>query len=91
MGLLYYEKYHPMSKAGFNLIEFLITIVLITLLSLSVLLVVKNILGKGGDAARKAEITLPNLTNPTPGGGLGVLKGETTGPNGTKIYFQVSN
>ena len=37
------------------------------------------------------QITLPNLTNPTPGGGSGVLKGTAIGVNGTNIYFQVSS
>lgn len=35
-------------------------------------------------------ITL-NIAAPTPGGGNGVLRGETTGVNETKIYFQVTN
>lgn len=38
------------------------------------------------------KVTLESLTAPTPGGGAGVLNaaGEP-GPNGTTIYFQVSN
>ena len=37
------------------------------------------------------DITLTNLTDPTPGGGQGVLQGTAIGPNGTNIYFQYSN
>lgn len=158
---------------GFTLVELLIVIVILAFISIASFLVLRNILGKGGDAARKAEIsqigrvltvicylpdggsgqydliplleeifskkpqyqsyirripkdpkvgtdtfsgytytvssdgkkctlfanlenknepvTLPDLGDPTPGGGSGVLKGETTGANGTQIYFQVSN
>lgn len=36
-------------------------------------------------------ITLPNLTEPTPGGGQGVLRASTEGPNNTFIYFQYTN
>lgn len=36
-------------------------------------------------------ITLKNLTDPAPGGGSGVLRGNSIGVNGTNIYFQVSN
>lgn len=35
--------------------------------------------------------TLENLSGPTPGGGSGVLKGATDGPNGTAIWFQITN
>jgi|ETNmetMinimDraft_26_1059896.scaffolds.fasta_scaffold41711_2 prepilin-type N-terminal cleavage/methylation domain-containing protein len=38
-----------------------------------------------------SEITLTTLTNPTAGGGQGVLEGSANGVNGTKIYFQFSN
>ena len=158
---------------GFTLVELLIVLVLIGIVSTSVFMVIKNVLGKGGDAARKSHlnqlgraltitcylpgagggkydliplseeiftkypqykasirrifkdpkvgtdtnsgytyivsdngkecavfanleneaepITLRNLTDPTPGAGSGVLKGETTGINGTQIYFQISN
>lgn len=37
------------------------------------------------------EITLPAATEPAPGTGSGVLKGGPIGPNGTDIYFQISN
>jgi len=37
------------------------------------------------------EVTLPSLSDPTPGGGKGVLKSSTVGWNGTEKYFQVSN
>jgi type II secretory pathway pseudopilin PulG len=37
------------------------------------------------------EITIKGLTDPTPGGGSGVLEGSTEGHNGTRIYFQSSN
>jgi hypothetical protein len=37
------------------------------------------------------EVTLPDLTEPTPGGRTGVLQAATAGPNGTDRYFQVSN
>lgn len=36
-------------------------------------------------------ITLPSLTQPTPGGGKGVLESSTAGWNGTNKYFQISN
>jgi len=36
-------------------------------------------------------ITLPTLVTPTPGGGTGVLEAESSGWNGTRVYFQVSN
>lgn len=36
-------------------------------------------------------VTIENLTDPTPGGGTGVLRGSSTGYNGTDIYFQSSN
>ncbi len=35
-------------------------------------------------------ITLPNLTAPTAGGGIGVLKSQSTGWNGTNKYFQTN-
>lgn len=35
-------------------------------------------------------ITLPNLTAPTPGGGMGVLQSVVVGWNGTNKYFQIS-
>ncbi len=34
-------------------------------------------------------ITLTNLTQPTAGGGTGVLKANSDGPNGTPIYYQI--
>lgn len=34
-------------------------------------------------------VTLPALTDPTPGGGTGVLQGSSVGNNGTDLYFQV--
>ncbi|MFA5359952.1 MAG: prepilin-type N-terminal cleavage/methylation domain-containing protein [Patescibacteria group bacterium] len=37
------------------------------------------------------QITLPNLTLPTPGGGTGVLQANENGPNKTNKYFQYSN
>lgn len=37
------------------------------------------------------EITLSNLTEPTPGGGQGVLQGTNPGVNNSTIYFQYSN
>lgn len=39
----------------------------------------------------KEKITLETLTDPTPGGGTGVLQGATVGVNGTTVYFQASN
>jgi len=35
-------------------------------------------------------ITLPALNDPQTGGGVGVLLGSSTGPNGTNIYYQIS-
>lgn len=35
--------------------------------------------------------TLDGLTGPTPGAGSGVLKGTTDGPNGTPVWFQITN
>jgi prepilin-type N-terminal cleavage/methylation domain-containing protein len=35
-----------------------------------------------------AEVTLPALTAPTPGGGRGVLKAAAAGPNGSDKYYQ---
>lgn len=40
---------------------------------------------------KNEPVTLKNLTDPTPGGGNGVLQGSTEGHNGTRIYFQSSN
>lgn len=37
------------------------------------------------------NVTLGALTDPTPGGGVGVLNGVTKGLNGTTRYFQVTN
>ncbi|MFH1583470.1 MAG: type II secretion system protein [Candidatus Falkowbacteria bacterium] len=37
------------------------------------------------------QITLPNITSPTPGGGSGVYEADATGWNGTAKYFQFSN
>lgn len=37
------------------------------------------------------QVTLPNITSPTPGGGKGVLEATVGGWNGTNKYFQVSN
>lgn len=34
------------------------------------------------------RVDLPGLSQPTPGGGVGVLRGTTTGPNGTNLYYQ---
>jgi hypothetical protein len=36
-------------------------------------------------------VTLPGIFMPTPGGGKGVFGAPTTGPNGSKKYFQISN
>jgi hypothetical protein len=38
-----------------------------------------------------AEVTTVGLTDPTPGGGKGVLDGSRTGENNTNKYFQISN
>ena len=35
------------------------------------------------------QVTLTGLTAPTPGGGTGVLKASSEGPNGSDIYFQI--
>lgn len=37
------------------------------------------------------KITKQNLTEPTPGGGTGVLESTLTGVNGTNIFYQYSN
>lgn len=37
------------------------------------------------------EITLERLDEPKPGGGTGTFRASEAGPNGTQIYFQVSN
>lgn len=37
------------------------------------------------------QVTLQNISSPTPGGGKGVLETATEGWNGTTKYFQVSN
>lgn len=37
------------------------------------------------------QITLPNITSPTPGEGSGILQTGAAGPNGTTKYFQFSN
>jgi len=37
------------------------------------------------------QVTLPNITSPTPGGGNGVLQTGEIGPNKTNKYFQYSN
>jgi prepilin-type N-terminal cleavage/methylation domain-containing protein len=37
----------------------------------------------------ETRVTLTELTEPTPGGGTGVLKAATPGPNGSDIYFQI--
>jgi prepilin-type N-terminal cleavage/methylation domain-containing protein len=34
---------------------------------------------------------LEGLSGPTPGAGSGVLRGTTDGPNGTPVWFQISN
>ncbi|MDD5290774.1 MAG: type II secretion system protein [Patescibacteria group bacterium] len=39
----------------------------------------------------KEEITLPGLSEPTPGGGKGIFTSPTNGWNGSNKYFQVSN
>jgi prepilin-type N-terminal cleavage/methylation domain-containing protein len=36
-------------------------------------------------------VTITNLTEPTPGGGTGVLKTASTGSNGTDRYFEATN
>ena len=36
-------------------------------------------------------VTLPNLTQPTPGGGSGVFQASAEGPNKSAKYFQFSN
>ncbi len=38
----------------------------------------------------KEQVTL-TITTPTPGGGVGVLRAESSGPNGTPLYYQYSN
>jgi len=38
----------------------------------------------------EAKVDLPDLTAPTPGAGIGILKAATPGPNGTDRYYQVS-
>lgn len=38
----------------------------------------------------KEPVTL-SITAPAPGGGTGVLEAESSGPNGTPLYFQCSN
>lgn len=54
--------------------------------------------GAGGGCAVYANlentnerVTLPTLTDPTPGGGTGVLRGSSTGVNGTDVYFEATN
>ncbi len=37
------------------------------------------------------EVTLPGLSEPTPGGGKGIFAAPTSGWNGSSKYFQVSN
>jgi prepilin-type N-terminal cleavage/methylation domain-containing protein len=37
------------------------------------------------------RIDLSALNNPTPGGGSGILQSASIGPNGTGLYYQVSN
>lgn len=37
------------------------------------------------------DVTLQALSDPTPGGGKGVLQGSTVGPNGSDLYYQYSN
>lgn len=37
------------------------------------------------------KVTLTGISNPTPGGGIGVLQASSNGWNGTDKYFQVSN
>ncbi|MBI5220317.1 MAG: type II secretion system protein [Candidatus Liptonbacteria bacterium] len=37
------------------------------------------------------KVTLPDLTAPLPGGGVGVLRAASSGWNGTALYFQYSN
>jgi len=39
----------------------------------------------------KQEVTLPGISEPTPGGGKGIFAAPTTGWNGSNKYFQVSN
>lgn len=36
-------------------------------------------------------VTLSNLSLPTPGGGIGILRSSSPGPNGTTKYYQFSN
>jgi len=38
-----------------------------------------------------ADVTLTALSDPTPGGGQGILQGSSVGSNGTDLYFQFSN
>lgn len=52
----------------------------------------------GGSCALYANLefaheptTLEGLTGPTPGAGSGVLKGTTDGPNGSPVWFQITN
>lgn len=37
------------------------------------------------------SVTLPNITEPTPGGGSGIFEAGTAGPNKSNKYFQFSN
>jgi prepilin-type N-terminal cleavage/methylation domain-containing protein len=37
------------------------------------------------------DVTLDHLTEPTPGGGTGVLEADAPGWNGTDRYYQISN
>lgn len=39
---------------------------------------------------KNAVIDLPSLTEPTPGGGTGVLRAASPGPNGTDRYYQIA-
>jgi prepilin-type N-terminal cleavage/methylation domain-containing protein len=35
------------------------------------------------------QVTLPSITQPTPGAGTGVFTGTNEGANGTRLYFQI--
>ncbi len=40
---------------------------------------------------KNVEVSLPNISEPTPGGGKGIYEAESDGWNGSNKYFAVSN